>query len=122
MGLGAVLGKAGVASEKTAADSELFAILAPSDEFQFWADISVSGAKHAARERAQYVQELFQPIIKQFANLDALSFSDALELIEITQDTLDEVWKQTNHEPPLVSGGENETSSGSFERVFWALR
>lgn len=122
VGLGTVLrrhGKVGIASDKTSPDNELFAILTPSDEFQFWADVSVSGAKLAARERAQYFQELFEPIIKQFANLDALSFPDALELIEITQDTLDEVWKQTNHEPPYPEDRMKhllEVLSGSFGR------
>lgn len=32
-------------------------------------------------------------------NLDALEVTDVLELIENCQDSLDEVWKQTEHKP-----------------------
>ena len=103
-GLGSALrrfGKVGV--EDGAAPSEasrLSTILCPSDEFQYWAEAALSGTKLASRERAQHFQELFQPITTQFANIDSLTFSEALELVEISQDTLDDVWKQTDHHPP----------------------
>ena len=80
--------------------SELATILNPSDEFQFWAEVALSSTKLASRERAQHFQELFQPVTTHFANLDALSFSESLELVEVTQDTLDDVWKQSEHHPP----------------------
>ena len=103
-GLGSALrrfGKAGVAVRVTNDETaHLSTILCPSDEFQFWAEASLSEAKLAQRERAQRYQELFQPITAKFANLDALSFSEALELAEITQDTLDDVWKETECDPP----------------------
>ena len=106
-GLGSALrrfGKMGIvpppatsASDET---SQLSTILCPSDEFQFWAEAALSGTKLAHRERAQRFQELFQPITTKFSNLNALSFSEALELIEITQDTLDDIWKETDFDPP----------------------
>lgn len=106
-GLGSTLrrhGKVGVAQDKggssSAAIMELSGILTPSDEFQFWAEASMSSSKLTSRERAQFFQESFQPIVTEFANLDALSFSDVLELVEVTQDTLDDIWKQTDHAPP----------------------
>lgn len=105
-GLGSALrrfGKIGVAVPlSNAADesSHLSTILCPSDEFQVWAEAAQSGTKLAHRERAQRFQELFQPITAKFANLDSLSFSEALELVEVTQDTLDDVWKETDFDPP----------------------
>ena len=107
-GLGSALrrfGKVGVqaripSSEDTADESlQLSTILCPADEFQFWAEAALSGTKLANRERAQRFQELFQPITTKFSNLDALSFSEAMELIEVTQDTLDDVWKETDFHP-----------------------
>ena len=53
----------------------------------------------------QGFQELFQPVVAEFANLDALSFLDALELVEVTQDTLDDLWKQTDYSPPFLEEG-----------------
>ena len=107
-GLGSALrrfGKVGVAAAPPPTEgnetSQLSTILCPSDEFQFWAEASLSGTKLARRERAQRFQELFQPITAKYANLDALSFSEALELVEITQDTLDDVWKETDFDPPF---------------------
>ena len=106
-GLGSALrrfGKTGISVPHTTSEadesSQLSTILCPSDEFQFWAEAVVSEAKLARRERAQRFQELFQPITAKFANLDSLSFSEALELAEITQDTLDDVWKETDVDPP----------------------
>ena len=106
-GLGSALrryGKVGVevgpASSSDEDSLRLPTILCPSDEFQYWAETALSETKLASRERAQRFQELFQPITTQYANLDALSFSESLELIEVTQDTLDDVWKETDFPPP----------------------
>lgn len=51
------------------------------------------------RERADNFCELFKPISKDYGGLDALSLQDAMELVEITQDTLDDVWKQSDFDP-----------------------
>jgi hypothetical protein len=75
-------------------------ILTPTDEFQYWAEVAMSGNKLDIKERAQHFQELFQPIAKDFGSLDALSLGDAMELVELCQDTLDDVWKQTEDEQP----------------------
>lgn len=39
-------------------------ILTPSDEFQYWADLSESAEKNSVRERATHFTELFKPIQK----------------------------------------------------------
>ena len=38
-------------------------------------------------------------IDQSFSNLDSLELDDVLELLEKTQDTLDELWKQDEHKP-----------------------
>lgn len=59
----------------------------------------MSGARKDDKERAQHLQELFQPISKDFGGIDSLALVEVLELVEMTQDTLDDVWKQTEYEP-----------------------
>lgn len=39
-------------------------ILTPSDEFQYWADLSNSAEKNSVRERATHITEQFKPIQK----------------------------------------------------------
>lgn len=102
-GLGTVLrhsGKSVLGVEGDKSSDNLHGILTPSDEFRYWAESSLSSSKLSNRERAQYFQEILQPLVTEFSNLDAQSFSDSLELIEVTQDSLDELWKQTDHTPP----------------------
>jgi len=77
-------------------------ILSPTDEFQYWADLAASGAKGEDRERACYFSDAFQrQIAPQFATLSTLSMSDVTELVEETQDVLDEIWKQTEFDKPF---------------------
>ena len=74
-------------AEDRRTDSEttsLTRILTPNDEFQFWADVSMSASKLAVRERAQAFHGVFQSVVHDFANLDSLSFDGALELIEVS--------------------------------------
>ncbi|EDO38992.1 predicted protein [Nematostella vectensis] len=82
-------------------ESSLGGILTPQDEFQYWADSSVSGYDLSERERAGFFQECFQKgnVSQDFSNLDGLDLDDTLELVESTQDSLDEVWKQEDHKP-----------------------
>ena len=77
-------------------------ILTPTDEFQYWADLAASGAKGDDRERARYFSDTFQrQIAPQFATLSTLSMADVTELMEETQDVLDEIWKQTDFDKPF---------------------
>ena len=48
------------------------------------------------------IQELFQPIAREYQTLESQSLLEGLELVELTQDTLDEVWKQTEFEPAYL--------------------
>ena len=66
-----------------------------SDEYDFWGDVSLSGSRLQTRERAQRFQEILEPLSQEFAHLDSFSHSELLELIETSQDALDELWKAT---------------------------
>lgn len=57
------------------------------DEFQYWGDMARSD------ERASQFVDLFKPISKEFGGLDTMNMMDVMELVEIAQDTLDDVWK-----------------------------
>uniref|UniRef100_A0A671UXN0 Cytoplasmic dynein 2 heavy chain 1 n=1 Tax=Sparus aurata TaxID=8175 RepID=A0A671UXN0_SPAAU len=74
-------------------------ILTPSDEFQYWADLSESAEKNSVRERATHFTELFKPIQKEYGGLDGLSMLDVVDLVEQSRDSLDDVWRQTDFEP-----------------------
>ncbi|KAJ8297985.1 hypothetical protein KUTeg_024516 [Tegillarca granosa] len=71
----------------------LGSILSPVDEFQYWDDLSKRD------DRAATFVDLFKPISKDFGGLDAMALHDAMELVEITQDTLDDVWKCLDYDP-----------------------
>uniref|UniRef100_A0A4W6F7X0 Cytoplasmic dynein 2 heavy chain 1 n=1 Tax=Lates calcarifer TaxID=8187 RepID=A0A4W6F7X0_LATCA len=73
-------------------------ILTPSDEFQYWADLSESAEKNSVRERAAFFTEQFKAIEKH-GSLDGLSMPDVVDLVEQSKDTLDDVWRQTDFEP-----------------------
>lgn len=72
-------------------------ILVPSDEFEYWVELSNSGNKLDVKERAQAFSDTFHQISKDFVNLNGLEVMDVLEVVEVCQDTLDEVWRQTEH-------------------------
>ena len=67
-------------------------ILSPVDEFQYWGDMAKRD------ERAAQFVETFKPISKEFGGLDTMEMHDVMELVEIAQDTLDDVWKCTDFE------------------------
>lgn len=54
-------------------------ILIPSDEFQYWADISGSAEKKRVKERAAHFTELFQPIQK--VSVHQWTHSSSVELV-----------------------------------------
>ena len=43
---------------------------------------------------------LMQPVSKDYNNLEAMGFPEVLELVDVTQDVLDDVWKQTDFDKP----------------------
>ncbi|XP_066286377.1 cytoplasmic dynein 2 heavy chain 1-like isoform X1 [Branchiostoma lanceolatum] len=80
-------------------DSNMTGILTPSDEFRYWADTAVTGRKLEVKERAEHFQSLFQPVSANYGNLESLSLLESAELVEQTQEVLDDVWGQTEFPP-----------------------
>ncbi|XP_054598719.1 cytoplasmic dynein 2 heavy chain 1 isoform X1 [Nothobranchius furzeri] len=100
VGLGSVVRHSGAKSfKKGFVEGDVLGILTPSDEFQFWADLSERAERSSMRERALFFTEQFKPLQKEFAGLDGLSMSDVVDLVEQSKDTLDDVWRQTDFEP-----------------------
>ena len=86
--------------EGSDSNQNLYSILTPADELHYWMETSNCSSNLSSRERAQFFQELIEQIVTQFSTVDALSFSDCLEIIEVIQDALDDLWKQSEHSPP----------------------
>ncbi|NXA12552.1 DYHC2 protein, partial [Sapayoa aenigma] len=80
-------------------EDDVQAILTPTDEFQFWTECARHGSKWCSKERASYFKGLFEDIAKDYYNLDALSLLEVVDLVETTKDTVDDVWRQTEHDP-----------------------
>ncbi|XP_015268586.1 PREDICTED: cytoplasmic dynein 2 heavy chain 1 [Gekko japonicus] len=80
-------------------EDDVQAILSPNDEFQFWTERAQHGSKLCSKERASHFKELFEAIAYDYYNLDSLSLFEVVDLVETTQDTVDDVWRQTEHEP-----------------------
>ncbi|KAG8452968.1 hypothetical protein GDO86_004684 [Hymenochirus boettgeri] len=80
-------------------EEDLQGILTPNDEFRFWAEIAESSGKSTGRERANQFKSLFQTIAKYYSTLDNLPLSEILQLVETTQEAVDDVWRQTDCDP-----------------------
>ncbi|MBZ3869929.1 Cytoplasmic dynein 2 heavy chain 1 [Sciurus carolinensis] len=80
-------------------EDDMRGILTPSDEFQFWIEQAHRGNKQISKERASYFKELFETIAREFYNLDSLSLLEVVDLVETTRDVVDDVWRQTEHDP-----------------------
>ncbi|XP_009895076.2 cytoplasmic dynein 2 heavy chain 1 [Dryobates pubescens] len=80
-------------------EDDVRAILTPTDEFQFWIECAHHGSKWCSKERASYFKDFFEDIAKDYYNLDSLSLFEVVDLVEATKDTVDGVWRQTEHDP-----------------------
>ncbi|XP_041920571.1 cytoplasmic dynein 2 heavy chain 1 [Alosa sapidissima] len=100
-GLGSVVRQSNPSNsgKQSAKEEDVLGILTPGDEFQYWADVGQSAERASARDRAANFVELFKPIEKDYNNLDSVALPDAMELVDLTRDTVDDVWKQGDHAP-----------------------
>ncbi|KFV17286.1 Cytoplasmic dynein 2 heavy chain 1, partial [Tauraco erythrolophus] len=80
-------------------EDDVRAILTPTDEFQLWIECAHHGSKWCSKERASHFRDLFEDIAKDYYNLDSLSLFEVVDLVETTKDTVDAVWRQTEHDP-----------------------
>ncbi|XP_023565248.1 cytoplasmic dynein 2 heavy chain 1 [Octodon degus] len=99
-GLGVVLRRSDAnLSKLKLKEDDTRGILTPNDEFQFWIEQGHRGNKQNNKERANYFKELFETIAREFYNLDSLSLAEVVDLVEATRDVVDDVWRQTEHDP-----------------------
>uniref|UniRef100_W5MJK1 Cytoplasmic dynein 2 heavy chain 1 n=1 Tax=Lepisosteus oculatus TaxID=7918 RepID=W5MJK1_LEPOC len=80
-------------------DDDVLGIMTPCDEFNYWAELSRSAVKSNMRDRAAHFNDLFQPLEKDYSCLDNVSLDDAVSLVNATRETVDDVWRQTEHDP-----------------------
>ncbi|XP_033120732.1 cytoplasmic dynein 2 heavy chain 1-like [Anneissia japonica] len=98
-GLSSVIRKQDPSQRSSGREDSLGGILTPSDEFQYWAEVAMSGNTLDTKERAQLFQTLFEPIARDYGNLDGFSLDEGLQLVETTNDAVDEVWRQGEFDP-----------------------
>ncbi|XP_062329494.1 dynein cytoplasmic 2 heavy chain 1 [Osmerus eperlanus] len=98
-GLGSVVRGSQHSAKRSNQEEDVLGILTPVDEFQYWADLCESGERSSVRERAAHFSDLFKPIQKEYAGLEGVSLADAVELVEVSREMLDDLWKQTDHDP-----------------------
>ncbi|XP_057314672.1 cytoplasmic dynein 2 heavy chain 1-like isoform X2 [Hydractinia symbiolongicarpus] len=95
-GLGSYLRKTGdlLDSKQKSGNENLISILTPADEIQYWTDQANNG-----NERAASFKEIFERsnFAKDFVNLDPLDLMETLEVVDISMDNFDELWKQDDH-------------------------
>ena len=82
-------------------DYNLSVVQTPQDELRYWAEVAARAARLPERERAQYFQGLLQPLAADFnaAGSGTLGMLDLVELVEKSQECLDDIWRQTEHDP-----------------------
>ncbi|XP_013915709.1 PREDICTED: cytoplasmic dynein 2 heavy chain 1 [Thamnophis sirtalis] len=99
-GLGSVLRKTDTAyTGAKYREDDVQAVLCPNDEFQFWTERAQHGSKSCSKDRASHFKELFEAIAYDYYNLDSLSLFEVVDLVETTRDIVDDVWRQSDHEP-----------------------
>jgi hypothetical protein len=71
-------------------DLSIASIVKPSDEFEFWENLQ---GVNKYKESATAFSDAFIDIAPRYAGFDKLSTGDVKELLEDTQNALDDVWK-----------------------------
>ncbi|KAJ3146349.1 Cytoplasmic dynein 2 heavy chain 1 [Geranomyces michiganensis] len=86
--------RGGIESPAKAADElNVTGITTLDDEFLWWVDRASEKTKGAAR--AQYFKDMLQPLKIDYDKISSLKMADLTETVEQTQDTLDDLWRQS---------------------------
>jgi dynein heavy chain 2 len=81
-------------------DLDISSIKSPKDEYSYWNGLSVRyDLKADVIDRAHFFAEQLQPLAARFNNFQDRSLNEVLEMIDSSQDILDNVWKFTNFTP-----------------------
>jgi len=71
----------------------LAAILTPSDETLYWADVANAAKKREDRDRAAAFWTALEPVAKDFNAMEAMQLPDAEDVLETRYNSLDDLWK-----------------------------
>jgi hypothetical protein len=97
-GLGSIMRRSG---DATGGDSgALSSILTPNDEAQYWADEANSGKRRDSRDRATSFYTALEPMANEFSKIETLQLLDAEDVLEVCNNTLDDLWKVEEWEYP----------------------
>ncbi|KAK8745602.1 hypothetical protein OTU49_000287, partial [Cherax quadricarinatus] len=75
------------------ASKRLAGILTVKDETDYWADTANNPMSREEKEMAQSFYNCLEPTAKEFSGLDAVALGDAEDVLENTQNSLDELWR-----------------------------
>ncbi|XP_047126593.1 cytoplasmic dynein 2 heavy chain 1 isoform X1 [Hydra vulgaris] len=89
-GLASFLRKSGNLDSSDKKNS-LSGILTPSDEFQYWKELANNGDGRAKLFISIFERSNF---MNDFSNLDVYEIAEVLEIVDVSMDILDELWKQ----------------------------
>jgi len=114
-GLGSIVrrGDDAAGADGTKSEEDTYAnIHEPADEFDHWQDASRRSGR--GRDRAQAISSAYAEVSDRFRGLHDASFSEMAELVEETQNVLDDVWRME------VPGG-GTFPQGRMQRVFTVI-
>lgn len=70
------------------------------DEVEFWQDVATAAKDGNKKERAEQISFNFKPVSKNFTNAENLSFEGMIDALENARDSLDDLWKNEQIDPP----------------------
>ncbi|CAB4065051.1 Dual specificity mitogen-activated protein kinase kinase mek-1,Dual specificity mitogen-activated protein kinase kinase mek-2,Dual specificity mitogen-activated protein kinase kinase dSOR1,Dual specificity mitogen-activated protein kinase kinase 4,Dual specificity mitogen-activated protein kinase kinase 3,Dual specificity protein kinase FUZ7,Dual specificity mitogen-activated protein kinase kinase 5,Dual specificity mitogen-activated protein kinase kinase sek-1,MAP kinase kinase PBS2,Dual specificity mitog len=68
-------------------------ILSPSDEIQYWEDLSQYAKRQDLRSMGAHFHEVLEPLGREFDNLKNLQIEEAIDVLESCHAVLDDLWK-----------------------------
>ena len=81
-------------------DLDVSSIKTPKDEYSYWNNLSVRyDLKADVIDRAHFFAEQLQPLANKFNNFQDRNLNEVLEMIDSSQDILDNIWKFANFAP-----------------------
>ncbi|KAK3862338.1 hypothetical protein Pcinc_031789 [Petrolisthes cinctipes] len=95
-GLGSLLRKSDPqeqGNDSASVSKRLSGILSVQDETSYWADTANNPMSQEEKETARSFYNCLEPVSKEFSGVDAVSLVDADDVLENTQNGLEELWR-----------------------------
>ncbi|KAJ3141233.1 Cytoplasmic dynein 2 heavy chain 1 [Geranomyces variabilis] len=80
---------------KVADELDVKGIMTLDDEFLWWVDRASENTVSRRAARAQHFKAILQPLKIDYDKMSSLKMTDLTEIVEQTQDTLDDLWRQS---------------------------